>query len=152
MVRELTKSSLSFFWALSLLGARQAAALARAEQDGDTDLFAPLAQAAASRLDGPTAEVYRSLDSFGSRMVDFAFEPWNTVQTGSWPHAWPGKGMAGQVFSAVNPIRWMKPGVWMKPGEWMRPPGDCGCQHTSPDATHSDMHAASEDAWGPMHG
>ena len=42
MIRELTKSALSFSWALALLGVKQAVNLGTPGQNGPGDLFAPV--------------------------------------------------------------------------------------------------------------
>src|SRR5438270_12796297 len=50
-LRDLTKSALSFSWALSLLGAKQAVNLIQPRQRNGSNLFAPIAQVAADQLD-----------------------------------------------------------------------------------------------------
>src|SRR5258708_7088748 len=74
MVRELTKSALSFSWALSLLGIKQAINLGRpGQQAGSGDLFAPLTQAAVGQLDESMKNLHRSGDNLQSRVIDMAF-------------------------------------------------------------------------------
>jgi hypothetical protein len=88
MIRELTKSAMSFSWALSLLGIKQAVNLGRSgQQSGVADLFAPVTQMAVGQLDESMKGIYRSGDNLGSRMVDLAF-------------CW------------LNPLNWLNPTGW----------------------------------------
>ena len=106
MIREFTKSALSFSWALSLLTLKQATNLARPGQQG-SDLFAPISQAAVSQLDESMKGFYRSGDGFQTRMVDMAFSFMNP----------------GNLFSAGN---WQNMGNWANPMTWMNSMGNCG--------------------------
>ena len=87
MIREFTKSALSFSWALSLVGIKQATSLVSSQKGGD--LITPLTQAAVEQLDETTRGFYRSGDQLQSRAVDMAF---------SW----------------LNPGVWLNPGAMMR--------------------------------------
>src|SRR5215472_17283286 len=95
MFRELTKSALSFSWALSLLGVKQALNLGR-QQNGGGDLFAPVTQVAVGQLDESLKGMFRSGDNFQARAVDMAF---------SW----------------MNPANWANPSTWTDMGNWVNP-------------------------------
>ena len=99
MIRDFTKSAMSFSWALSLLGMKQAVNMLRPGQqrEGD-DLFAPMTQIAVDQLDDSMKGIYRSGDSLQTRAVDMAFA-------------------------------WMSPANWLNPNTWLRPfAGGCGQQ------------------------
>jgi hypothetical protein len=101
MIRELTKSALSFSWAVSLLGVKQAANLTRPGQNGNGDLFAPMTQTAVGQLDESMKGIYRSGDNLGSRAIDLAFcwlNPLNWLNPSSWTN----------VSSWANPANWMR--------------------------------------------
>jgi hypothetical protein len=87
MIRDLTKSALSLSWACTLLGAKQAINLVQPGAQGRTNMFAPLAQAAADQLDNSMKGIYRSGDSLQSAIVDI-------------------------TWSSLNPINWLNPGAW----------------------------------------
>ena len=53
MIRDFTKSAMSFSWALSLLGMKQAVNLVRPGQQRDGNLLAPMTQVAVDQLDEP---------------------------------------------------------------------------------------------------
>lgn len=86
MIRDLTKSALSLSWACTLLGAKQAINLVQPGAQGRTNVFAPVAQAAADQLDNSMKGIYRSGDNLQSAMVEIA-------------------------WSSLNPINWFKPGA-----------------------------------------
>lgn len=111
MIRELTKSALSFSWALSLLGVKQAVSLG--QQNGNGDLFSPVTQIAVGQLDESMKGIYRSGDNMGSRMVDAAFSwmnPMNWFNPGTWT------GMLGGTPMS----NWADPSTWLNPATWMR--------------------------------
>lgn len=107
MIRELTKSALSFSWALSLLGVKQAVNLGRpGQQNGNGDLFAPVTQIAVGQLDESMKGIYRSGDHLGSRAVDLAFcwlNPLNWLNPSSWT----------DLGNWANPANWTDPNKWM---------------------------------------
>ncbi len=76
MIRELTKSALSFSWALSLLCVKQTGNMVGMGRGNDGDLLAPVTQMAVGQLDESMKGIYRSGDNLGSRMIDFAFSSW----------------------------------------------------------------------------
>lgn len=90
MIRNFTKSAISFSWALSLLGMKQAVNLFQPGQQPGGDLFAPMTQVAVDQLDQSTKGIFRSGDSLQARAVDMAF-------------VW------------MNPMNWMNPNTWMRP-------------------------------------
>lgn len=105
MIRDITKSAISFSWALSLLGLKQAMSLLRPGQAGG-DLFAPMAQAAVNQMDESMKGFHRSGDVMQSRMVDMA-------------------------FSMMNPANWLDPGTWnimRAMGNFVPNMGGCGGQ------------------------
>lgn len=106
MIRDFTKSAMSFSWALSLLGMKQAVNMLRPGQQRDGgNLFAPMTQVAVDQLDDSMKGIYRSGDSLQARAVDMAFS-------------------------------WMSPANWLNPNAWLRPfAGRCGQQgsHGQPD-------------------
>lgn len=106
MIRDLTKSAVSFSWALSLLGLKQTLNLGRVGQNGG-DLFAPVTQVAVGQLDESLKGIYRSGDNFQSRAVDLAFSWLNPA---NWlnPRSW------GSLGSLANPIEWINPNTWTR--------------------------------------
>src|SRR5438046_2478069 len=97
MFRELTKSAMSFSWALSLLGIKQAGNLFRPGQQRAGDLLAPMTQVAVDQLDNSLKGVYRTGDNLQGCAVDMTF-------------AW------------LNPVNWFNPNAWLRPfagcGQW----------------------------------
>jgi hypothetical protein len=89
MIRDLTKSTMSFSWALSLLGLKQALNLFRPNQRSG-DLVAPMRDVAVDQLDDSMKGIFRSGDNLQARAVDMAF-------------AW------------MNPANWFNPNAWMRP-------------------------------------
>ena len=101
MIRDFTKSALSFSWALSLLTIKQAVNLVRpGQQQNGGDLFAPMTQVAVNQLDESMKGFYRSGDSLQARAVDMAF---------SWMNP-------GDLLSTSN---WQNMGNWTNPTTWM---------------------------------
>jgi hypothetical protein len=90
MVRDLTKSTISFSWALSLLGIKQAMGLLTpGQQQPNGDVLGPMTQVAVDQLDDSTKGVFRSGDNLQARAVDLA-------------------------FASLNPSNWINPGNWMR--------------------------------------
>ena len=90
MIRDLAKSAVSFSWALSLLGVKQAVNMVRPGQPGGGDLFAPMARVAVDQLDDSMKGIYQSGDTLQKKAIDLAF-------------AWG------------NPAHWLNPNQWMRP-------------------------------------
>lgn len=90
MLQDMTKSALSLSWALSLLGLKQAINMVQPNQQS-TNVFGPLAQAAAEQLDDSMKDIYRSGEQIQGRVVDLAF----TVLKPSASMNSPGAGMPG---------------------------------------------------------
>jgi hypothetical protein len=129
MIRDFTKSAMSFSWALSLLGVKQAANLLRPAQQRGSDLLAPIIQVAVDQLDDSMKNIYRSGDSLQARAVDL-------------------------VFVWINPMNWIDPKSWT--GSFG---GDCGQQqtgHGTSAAGHSSgngfTHAGYQTNDGPAPG
>jgi hypothetical protein len=96
MIRDLTKSAISFSWAISLLSVKQAANVVQPGPNGGGNLFAVMAQVAADQLDESMKGIYRTGDNLQSSLVDMAFGWMN-------PDKWmnPGKSM-GWAANAVQ--------------------------------------------------
>jgi len=105
MIRDFTKSAMSFSWALSLLGVKQAVNMLRPGQQRGGDVFAPMTQVAEDQLDDSMKGIYRSGNNLQARAVDMAF-------------AW------------MNPGTWFNPNAWMRPFT-----GGCGQQNGGTGAT-----------------
>jgi hypothetical protein len=169
MIRELTKSALSFSWALSMLGIKQAMSLGRPGQQRVTsDLFAPLTDAAVGQLDESMKNIYSSGSKLQSRLIDMAFLPLSpanwTVGRPEGKESQPTTGPAtptGHATGGVDAtIFWMNPLTWFNPRNWdaMRSMAGCGqsgggcssqpSNHPSAGATNS----GSPTGWGPMPG
>ena len=89
MVRDLTKSTISFSWALSLLGIKQALNLFRPGQQRGSDALGQVTQATVDQLEDSMRNMFRSGDNLQARAVDLA-------------------------FASLNPINWLNPGNWMR--------------------------------------
>jgi hypothetical protein len=118
MIQDVTKSALSFSWALSLLTVKQAVSIMQPGQQPGANLFAPLTQAASAQLDESMRDVHRSGENVQARIVDIAFSVFD-------PSTWtkmsaqvglPGAGNAGMeagaeqlgnLMNLVNPLTWM---------------------------------------------
>jgi hypothetical protein len=103
MIRELTKSAVSFSWVLSLLGIKQAVSLLQPAQQGGSNLIAPVIQIAVNQLDDSMKNIYRSGDSLQSRMVDLAFvwiNPVNWINPKSWTDPFGGCGQSASQGAA----------------------------------------------------
>lgn len=99
MIRDFTKSALSFSWALSLIGLKQAGNLLRPNQRGG-DLFAPMTQVAVNQLDDSMRGIYRSGDNLQARTVDLMFaalNPMNWVNPNAWLRSFSGQGKCGSA-------------------------------------------------------
>jgi hypothetical protein len=90
MIRDLAKSAVSFSWALSLLGVKQAVDLLKPANQRGNNLLGPVIQIAVDQLDDSMKNIYRSGDSLQSRAVDLAF-------------VW------------INPATWLNPRSWTHP-------------------------------------
>ena len=91
MIREFTKSALSFSWALSLVGLKQSVnVVSPGSQQKGVDLLTPMTQAAVEQLDESTRGFYRSGENLQARAVDMA-------------------------FACMNPGNWLNPNTWMRP-------------------------------------
>jgi hypothetical protein len=144
MVRELTKSALSFSWALSLLGVKQVVSIGRpGQQNGNGDLFAPVTQMAVGQLDESMKGIYRSGDNLGSRAVDLAFcwlNPLNWLNPSSW----------------TNVSNWANPSNWVNPSNWTRSvmncaetSGGCGCSASGMPGAPGTQQASASGGPGP---
>lgn len=88
MIRDLTKSTISFYWALSLLGMRQVLDLFRpGQQQRSSDALGQVTQATVAQLDDSMRGIFRSGDNLQARTVDLAFaslNPINLINPGNW--------------------------------------------------------------------
>ena len=143
MIQDLTKSALSFTWAVSLLTMKQAVGLMRPDQGGE-DVFAPVAQAAADQLDDSMKNLYRSGDNIQRRGVDLAF---SLINPGAWGNVGMRAGMNGpgdlggmppassqfcHLLSFVNPLRWMNRLMSMQGARNCGPCGGGSAQNGQP--------------------
>jgi hypothetical protein len=165
MFRELTKSVLSFSWALSLLGIKQVVNLGRSGQNGG-DPFGPVTQVAVTQLDESMKGIFRSGDNLQSRMVDVAFASLNPA---NWlnPSSWANIGNLANPANGVNPASWIRSAVNFAQGNsggcCGKPSGDAGQTWTaspSPGAASGPSsgnnvpvsNASPAAGWGPMPG
>jgi hypothetical protein len=122
-MRELTKSMLSFSWAFSLLGIKQAVSLVTpgSRSPGTGNILDPVTESAVAQLDESLKGIFRSGDNIQSKMVDMMLgmanpANWNVPRwsgdcgqkaargfaSPSWPNS-PSSGTgAGQSSSTVN--------------------------------------------------
>lgn len=107
MIRALTKSAFSFSWALYLLAWKQATAFGKTGPEGTGDLFAPVTRAAVDQLDDSMKEMFRSGESFSTRMIDLAVSPWRAMG-GIGPASASPSGLAGWLANWTNPVNWMR--------------------------------------------
>jgi hypothetical protein len=169
MIRELTKSALSFSWALSLLGADQTLNLFRPGQR-NRDNFAPLAQAAAGQLDESMRGLYRTGDNIQRGMVDMAFsllDPAAWLNPGTWTsmtnaanaaRTGGNGGAARGVASMMNPMNWMNPANFMRtmtdrapsPAQTPSASPPSGQPATPPAGSAPAANASAAAGWGPM--
>lgn len=118
MLQDMTKSALSLSWALSLLGLKQAINMVQPNQQS-TNVFGPLAQAAAEQLDDSMKDIYRSGEQIQGRVVDLAFTVLKPSASMNSPEAgtpgMPADGGAGvpangpiaavgNIMSMMNPV------------------------------------------------
>src|SRR5438132_8310769 len=145
MIRELTKSAISFSWALSLLGIKQTGNLFSSGQRG-RDVMTPITQVAVDQLDNSLKGVYRTGDNLQARTVDMAFacfNPANWINPSNWMRSVGGQQtaggsrMGGQQYPAPGgqpssstgaPGQTGQPGgvtdsvlFWMNPLNWVNP-------------------------------
>jgi hypothetical protein len=152
MIRELTKSALSFAWAFSLLGVKQTVNLGKGAPQNGGDLFAPVTQVAVGQLDDSMKSIFRSGENLQSRMVDAAF---------SWmsPLGWLKPGEWRNVSNWASPANWVTGDNWNQPAaNGSAAAGGCGCSASgtvnpataSASAPMSDYAAStSATGWGP---
>lgn len=149
MFRELTKSVLSFSWALSLLGIKQVVNLGRSGQNGG-DPFGPVTQVAVTQLDESMKGIFRSGDNLQSRMVDVAFASLNPA---NWlnPSSWANIGNLANPANAANPASWIRSAVNFAQGN---SGGCCGATPPNPDSSSDEAVPGGNDrptvGWGPM--
>jgi|SRR5579862_2171288 len=153
MIRDLTKSAVSFSWALSLLGLKQAVNLVTpGRQQGGGDLFAPMTQVAVGQMNESMKGFYRCGESLQSRMVDMTFSLLNPM---NWfnPNTWNvmrsmgsmgGCGPAASGFSAPTPGQ--QPAA--APGQTPGAPGGGAPASAAPGVPVTNQTAGA--GWGPM--
>jgi hypothetical protein len=158
MIRELTKSALSFSWALSLLGIKQVVNLGRSGQNGG-DPFGPVTQVAIGQLDESMKGIFRSGDNLQSRMVDMAFASLNPV---NWlnPQNWANMGNMVNPANSMNPAAWMRSAANFAQGtaggccgkSASTQPGPNPAPSAGPRGTAPIRNTSPADGWGPMPG
>jgi hypothetical protein len=79
-MRELSKSVLSFSWALSLLGIKQAISLVTPGRNASPgNILDPITDTAVGQLDESMKGIFRSGDTMQSKMVDMMFGMFNPL-------------------------------------------------------------------------
>jgi len=172
MIRELTKSAVSFSWALSLLALKQATNLGKSAQQNGGDLFSPVTHVAVGQLDDSIKGIFRSGDNVQSRMVDVAFSwmnPVNWFNPANWNLARP-MGNCGQTTVDSNsqarpqpsgqpavpvesPAFWMNPLNWLNPANVVRSMGNWSPPSAGPSSGQAGSNpgiSGSQPGWGPM--
>jgi hypothetical protein len=125
MIRDFTKSALSFSWAMSLLGLKQTANLFRPGQQRGGNLLDPMTQIAVDQLDDSMKGIYRSGDNVQARAVDMMA-------------VW------------LNPLSWLNPNAWLRPFAGPRQQAhnsrQNGCAYTQPPSNNPPGH--NQQAYG----
>lgn len=156
MIRDFTKSAMSFSWALSLLGIKQAVDLFKPKQRSG-NLLTPIIQVAVDQLDDSMKNIYRSGDSLQSRAVDLAFiwiNPVNWINPNSWTRIFNGGG--GQQQSGNGTWHGQSNGFTQGGCSGRSEPEQAGNAHAGPQNTVRQPGGApvvNETAavgWGPM--
>jgi hypothetical protein len=133
-MRELSKSVLSFSWALSLLGVKQAVSLITPGRNASPgNILDPITDTAVGQLDESMKGIFRSGDSMQSKMVDM-------------------------MFGMVNPMNWNIGRVVGDCGRkaasgFAQPPSSAapGASSSAPPTVNATT-AGSSAGWGPMPG
>lgn len=128
-MRDLSKSMLSFTWALSLLGMRQAVGLFSGAP-GTARMLDPITETAVGQLDESMKGIFRSGDNIQSKTVDMMFGILN-------PANW-------------NPMRWMSGCGSKSANGSTAPPSYASAPSTSPPTNVNATTAGSNVGWGPM--
>jgi hypothetical protein len=160
-MRELTKSSISFSWVLSLFGLKQMTNLLTPGQPGQshpaTDAFNEVAQSAEQQLGQTLRAAYQAGDRLQRGFVDMMFGlvewPFDPRAAGRWaPSAWratPADPRGGDgAATARTDSSWR--------GSSAAQPGRAGCCSPSGGGGSSDwtapptQAAPADSGWGPV--
>jgi hypothetical protein len=146
-MRELTKSLLSFTWAISLLGMKQAGdLLSQASQSSQGDSHTsvdPVTLVAVSQLDGPFKGIFECGDNMQKGLVDMTFKTLNTG-TLNFGNFNPLQSLTELMGKSVDTLRQATQSV-------SGAKGPCGAKATSdPRGNCSPNPAADTSGWGPM--
>jgi hypothetical protein len=139
-MRELSKSVLSFSWALSLLGIKQAVGLVMPNKGGRSasNILDPVTETTVGQLDESMKGIFRSGDNIQGKMVDMMFGMFD-----------PGN---------LNMMKWMgdlgrkaASGFTQSPSSTSAPSANSAS--TPPPPTNVNATTAGSSAgWGPMPG
>jgi hypothetical protein len=144
-MRDLTKSMMSYGWAMSVFGLQQAVNLMMPQQGGDpagkaARAFDDVTQATVENLEGPLKTAFNAGDKMQGGMIDSMF--------------------GGFMGAGLDPSRWMRMG-----NELLQQMGDCGRRAAqsatgasgntgsgpgAPPAQGGPAPASSASGWGPM--
>jgi hypothetical protein len=131
-MRQLSKSVLSFSWALSLLGIKQAVSLVTSggRSQGAGNILDPVTESTVGQLDESMKGIFRSGDNMQSKMVDMMF---GMFSPGNW-----------------NMMRWMGDCGRKAASGFAQPPSSAS--PSSPPTNVNATTAGSAAGWGPMPG
>jgi len=131
-MRELVKSMVSFSWALSLLGAKQAVNLVTpgSRNPGAGNVLDPVTESAVAQLDESMKGIFRSGDNIQSKMVDMMVGIVN-------PAKWNVERWVGDFGQTVS--------------SGFAPPSSAAGQAPA-SSTVNAATAGSVSGWGPMPG
>ena len=134
-MRELTKSMMSYSWAMSLFGVQQMVNLLTPTGGGDpsgktVQAFANVTDATTKVLDGSLKEAFKMGDSMQKEMMDFMFG--GMLAGGFDPNRWAQAG--SDALQKITDIgRSMAPGASQEPG-----PGSGASVTTQPSPASQD--------------
>jgi len=121
-MKDLVKSMVSFSWALSLLGVKQAVSLVTpgSRSSGMGNVLDPVTDTAVAQLDESMQGIFRSGDNIQSKMVDMMMgmanpASWNVARwVGDCGKRWPSPGAAdsGPSYPTVNAATAGSVGGW----------------------------------------
>ena len=115
-MRDITKSMLSYTWAMSVFGVQQAANLLRRGQRQDnraTEVFDGLTAAVSEQFDDTLKAAFRAGDNLQRGMVDLMFGGLGVLNTEQWARsAERMAGAAGQATRAATESGWAAGRGW----------------------------------------
>jgi hypothetical protein len=146
-MRELTKSLLSFTWAISLLGMKQAGDLlsqaARRSPDESHTSVDPVTRVAVSQLDGPFKGIFECGDNMQKGLVDMTFK---TLDTGpsNFGNFNPIQSLTELMGKSVDTLRQATQSASRAKGPCEEKAG------SGPQGDCSPKPAADTSGWGPI--